>query len=164
EMDNIMQIAMIDKKEFFDKFKSNDKIRFLFGYKNKEKYDSDDYFEMTLRVWVDEKYFNFNEIYNNSKAKDDLDAMILFEKTSFFKELRKQTIKIDFLSQNFIVPDFFKEHNIKIIPYFQLCNDEDLTTKQFFKFLKEMKVDKLNYITYILGDDLIEDEYRHIHK
>ncbi|EAK2998827.1 hypothetical protein DA494_09205, partial [Campylobacter coli] len=65
---------------------------------------------------------------------------------------------------DFIIPDFFKKHNIKIIPYFQLGNNENLSPKQFFMFLKELKVKELKYITTILCSKSIEDEYKFLHK
>ncbi|TKX28916.1 hypothetical protein [Campylobacter estrildidarum] len=157
---SMLEIQMMNKEEFFNKFKNNDDIRFLFGYANKENYESNDYFEMSLRVWIDRKYFN------NPKIKNYAEMIKSFEKTSFFEEFKKQTIKIDFENStwNLIVPEFFEEHNIEIIPYFQLCDDEDLSPKQFFRFLQEMKVKELKYITYILSSKFTQEEYKYLHK
>ncbi|MBK1973891.1 hypothetical protein JG677_07525 [Campylobacter sp. TTU-622] len=158
----MMELAMMKKQDYFNEFKGNDKIRVIFGYKNEKKYYSDDYFEMSLRVWIGKEYFD--EFINDPKVKNNMEVVNLFLKTPFFKELEKQTIKIDFKNWDFIVPSFFKKHNIKIIPYFQLGNDEDLTPNQFFSFLQEMKVKELKYITIILHSKSTEEEYKFLHK
>lgn len=133
----MMELAMMKKQDYFNEFKGNDKIRVIFGYKNEKKHYSDDYFEMSIRVWIGKEYFD--EFINDPKVKNNMEVVNLFLKTPFFKELEKQTIKIDFKNWDFIVPSFFKKHNIKIIPYFQLGNDEDLTPNQFFSFEEEYK-------------------------
>lgn len=48
----MMELAMMSKKDYYKEFIENDVIRVIFGYKNEKEYDSDDYFEMSLRVWV----------------------------------------------------------------------------------------------------------------
>ncbi|OEX31123.1 hypothetical protein A0M79_09585 [Campylobacter jejuni] len=158
----MMEFAMMSKKDYYKEFIENDVIRVIFGYKNEKKYDSDDYFEMSLRVWVGKEYFD--EFLNNPKVENNMEVVKLFMETPFFKELTEQIIKIDFENWDFIIPDFFKKHNIKIIPYFQLGNNENLSPKQFFMFLKELKVKELKYITTILCSKSIEDEYKFLHK
>ncbi|HED1196965.1 TPA: hypothetical protein R4P33_001728 [Campylobacter coli] len=45
-----------------------------------------------------------------------------------------------------------------------MSNNENLSPKQFFMFLKELKVKELKYITTILCSKSIEDEYKFLHK
>ncbi len=158
----MMELAMMSKKDYYKEFIENDVIRVIFGYKNEKEYDSDDYFEMSLRVWVGKQYFD--EFLNNPKVENNMEVVKLFMETPFFKELIDQSIKIDFENWDFIITDFFKKHNIKIIPYFQLGNNENLSPKQFFIFLKELKVKELKFITTILCSNSIEDEYKFLHK
>ncbi|EAI7623832.1 hypothetical protein CNV33_08685 [Campylobacter coli] len=48
--------------------------------------------------------------------------------------------------------------------YKYFCKNENLSPKQFFMFLKELKVKELKYITTILCSKSIEDEYKFLHK
>ncbi|ECL9126283.1 hypothetical protein FT318_08690, partial [Campylobacter coli] len=98
----MMELAMMSKKDYYKEFIENDVIRVIFGYKNEKEYDSDDYFEMSLRVWVGKEYFD--EFLNNPKVENNMEVVKLFMETPFFKELAEQTIKIDFKNWDFIIP------------------------------------------------------------
>ncbi|EAJ1254989.1 hypothetical protein A0Y59_07385 [Campylobacter lari] len=157
-MTNTMEIVLMGKEKYYKKFKNNHKIRFLFGYSNGKE---DDYFEMSLRVWINEKYFK--ESFENHKAENILNGINLFIETDFFKELEKQVIEIDFEEQEFFVPKFFKENNIEIIPYFNLYNEE-IKHNVFFSFLRELKIKELKYLTTIVANNFHEDEIRYFYK
>ncbi|EDP2361296.1 hypothetical protein GJ257_07275, partial [Campylobacter jejuni] len=94
-----------DEESFRNLYKSNDNIRFLFGYKNKET-------EITLRVWVNGKYFeeSRNKVKNMQKdpnlCMNYLFKMLEdFEETSFFRKLKKEKIQFNCNDLHFIVSE-----------------------------------------------------------
>ncbi|HHY2125368.1 TPA: hypothetical protein ACV26Z_001663 [Campylobacter jejuni] len=148
-----------DEESFRNLYKSNDNIRFLFGYKNKET-------EITLRVWVNGKYFeeSRNKVKNMQKdpnlCMDYLFKMLEdFEKTSFFRKLKKEKIQFNCNDLHFIVSEFFEENEISIIPTYKFDN-QTINQKTFFSLLKKYDVKELKYITHILSHDLSKEEYK----
>lgn len=148
-----------DEESFRNLYKSNDNIRFLFGYKNKET-------EITLRVWVNGKYFeeSRNKVKNMQKdpnlCMDYLFKMLEdFEKTSFFRKLKKEKIQFNCNDLHFIVSEFFEENEISIIPTYKF-NNQTINQKTFFSLLKKYDVKELKYITHILSHDLSKEEYK----
>ncbi|ECL6487519.1 hypothetical protein FTJ80_08925 [Campylobacter coli] len=148
-----------DEESFRNLYKSNDNIRFLFGYKNKET-------EITLRVWVNGKYFeeSRNKVKNMQKdpnlCMDYLFKMLGdFEKTSFFRKLKKEKIQFNCNDLHFIVSEFFEENEISIIPTYKF-NNQTINQKTFFSLLKKYDVKELKYITHILSHDLSKEEYK----
>lgn len=159
---NVMEIADMGKEKYYEKFKNGHNVRFLFGYSNGKENEENDYFQMSLRVWINEKYFK--ESFENPKAENSiLNGINLFNETDFFKELEKQVIEIDFEKQEFVIPDFFVKNDIEIIPYFNLHN-ENIKPNVFFSFLKELKIKELKYLTTIVANNFHEDEIRYFYK
>ncbi|ELE5913593.1 hypothetical protein RCB45_001768 [Campylobacter coli] len=78
----MMELAMMSKKDYYKEFIENDVIRVIFGYKNEKEYDSDDYFEMSLRVWVGKEYFD--EFLNNPKVENNMEVVKLFMETKTY--------------------------------------------------------------------------------
>lgn len=148
-----------DEESFRNLYKSNDNVRFLFGYKNKET-------EITLRVWVNGKYFeeSRNKVKNMQKdpnlCMNYLFKMLEdFEKTSFFRKLKKEKIQFNCNDLHFIVSEFFEENEISIIPTYKF-NNQTINQKTFFSLLKKYDVKELKYITHILSHDLSKEEYK----
>ncbi|EAI3564116.1 hypothetical protein ACRC96_001732 [Campylobacter jejuni] len=148
-----------DEESFRNLYKSNDNIRFLFGYKNKET-------EITLRVWVNGKYFeeSRNKVKNMQKdpnlCMNYLFKMLEdFEETSFFRKLKKEKIQFNCNDLHFIVSEFFEENEISIIPTYKF-NNQTINQKTFFSLLKKYDVKELKYITHILSHDLSKEEYK----
>ncbi|EAH9688422.1 hypothetical protein EYX31_08320 [Campylobacter coli] len=160
----MMELAMMSKKDYYKEFIENDVIRVIFGYKNEKEYDSDDYFEMSLRVWVGKEYFD--EFLNNPKVENNMEVVKLFMETPFFKELAEQTIKIDFEKREFVMPDFFIINDIEIIPYFTQGGEkeEELSKEKFFELLKQNKIKELNYLCFLFFGLFCEEEYKYFCK
>ncbi|EEU7470610.1 hypothetical protein ACMWEF_001836 [Campylobacter jejuni] len=155
-----------DEESFRNLYKSNDNVRFLFGYKNAKPYGDKDYIEITLRVWVNGKYFKESRDKVKHMQRDPnlcmnyVFAMLKdFEETPFFKKLKKEKIKFDCNNLHFIVSEFFEENEISIIPSYKF-NNQTINQKTFFGLLKKYDVKELKYITHILGHDLSKDEYK----
>ncbi|ECP6303171.1 TPA: hypothetical protein ACX8VE_001473 [Campylobacter jejuni] len=154
------------EKSFRNLYKSNDNVRFLFGYKNEKPYGDKDYIEITLRVWVNGKYFK--ESRNKVKYMQENPNLCMnyvfamlenFEETPFFKKLKKEKIKFDCNNLHFIVSKFFEENEISIIPSYKF-NNQTINQETFFGLLKKYDVKELKYITHILGHDLSKEEYK----
>ncbi|HEG0492394.1 TPA: hypothetical protein SB539_001945, partial [Campylobacter jejuni] len=146
-----------DEESFRNLYKSNDNVRFLFGYKNAKPYGDKDYIEITLRVWVNGKYFKESRDKVKHMQRDPnlcmnyVFAMLKdFEETPFFKKLKKEKIKFDCNNLHFIVSEFFEENEISIIPSYKF-NNQTINQKTFFGLLKKYDVKELKYITHILG-------------
>ncbi|EAJ2975777.1 hypothetical protein I7007_001325 [Campylobacter jejuni] len=155
-----------DEESFRNLYKSNDNVRFLFGYKNAKPYGDKDYIEITLRVWVNGKYFeeSRNKVKNMQKdpnlCMNYLFKMLEdFEKTSFFRKLKKEKIQFNCNDLHFIVSEFFEENEISIIPTYKF-NNQTINQKTFFSLLKKYDVKELKYITHILSHDLSKEEYK----
>ncbi|HFS5128391.1 TPA: hypothetical protein ACHDUO_001785, partial [Campylobacter jejuni] len=105
-----------DEESFRNLYKSNDNVRFLFGYKNAKPYGDKDYIEITLRVWVNGKYFKESRDKVKHMQRDPnlcmnyVFAMLKdFEETPFFKKLKKEKIQFNCNDLHFIVSEFFEE-------------------------------------------------------
>lgn len=138
----------MSKEEYYEKYIVG--IRFLFGYEQKNNYKT-----ISLRVYLPK----FQE-YENIVI---FEAIELFKKTQLFEELTKQTIKIDFEKQEFIIPDFFIKHDIEIIPYFSqgIETEKNISKDEFFEFLKQNEVKELNYLCFLFFGSFCEEEYQY---
>ncbi|MCV3414631.1 hypothetical protein L8V81_07765 [Campylobacter lari] len=139
----------MSKEEYYEKYAVG--IRFLFGYEQEN-----DYKTISLRVYLPK----FRE-YENIVI---FEAIELFKKTQLFEELTKQTIKIDFEKQEFIIPDFFIKHDIEIIPYFSqgIETEKNISKDEFFEFLKQNEVKELNYLCFLFFGYFCKEEYEYI--
>ncbi|AJC85509.1 hypothetical protein IMC75_08420 (plasmid) [Campylobacter peloridis] len=144
----VEKFKAMSKEEYYEKYIVG--IRFLFGYEQEN-----DYKTISLRVYLPK----FRE-YENIVI---FEAIELFKKTQLFEELTKQTIKIDFEKQEFIISKFFKENNIEIIPYFSqgIETEKKLSKDEFFEFLKQNEVKELNYLCFLFFSSFCEEEYEY---
>lgn len=142
-------IIVLDIKEIEYRDKYKEDVRFFFGFHNgngsKSQHEAKGYEEYVVLVYA-EKFIPL-------ALANDYDTK--FVRSAFCKT----RIEIDYANESLIIPDFFKENGIDIIPVYRK-NDKDITQKEFFKVAKKKGIKELKYITFgLFGYGNAKSEY-----